>query len=365
MKRVRRAKSKSASRSPGESRTFAKPEEAHDRGGRGKVKSRRNPPIAHPPQTTQSAEQFRLPSHGPGRKNDHALKDTSSPCHSEGHSDYSSGERHYQPSSPHYDDHHRAAKGPKPRVSCPSNSQHAASSRHVSRQSLSPERRPYSTTSQDYGRGITGAMGRLAIAGSKHRSLPALPFHRRRFVLPKRAAQCPPSIADYRDGYPDIKDDKSKNANYEFYIGKIPFHRKGVLIDTILANWWGRYDILEERHDYIQWLFPTQDGSDFNYYAQPLQKHEKKAICADSEASGRVVFCYKMMLDFYGMKLFPSGEVERSECYLERFAALNTSSHNHRRITRILKSLGELDHEYLKPHFFEVCPKRSNSVRTP
>ena len=23
-------------------------------------------------------------------------------------------------------------------------------------------------------------------------------------------------------------------------------------------------------------LFPTQDGSDFNYYAQPLQKHEKK-----------------------------------------------------------------------------------------
>ena len=45
------------------------------------------------------------------------------------------------------------------------------------------------------------------------------------------------------------------------------------------------------------------------------------------------------------------GEVERSECYLERFAALNTSSHNHRRITRILKSLGELDHEYLKPNF--------------
>ena len=182
MKRVRpaksKSKSKSASRSPGESRTFAKPEEAHDRGGRGKVKSRRNPPIAHPPQTTQSAEQFRLPSHGPGRKNDQALKDTSSPCHSEGHSDYSSGERHYQPSSPHYDDHHRAAKGPKPRVSCPSNSQDAASSRHVSRQSLSPERRPYSTTSQDYGRGITGAMGRLAIAGSKHRSLPALPFHR-------------------------------------------------------------------------------------------------------------------------------------------------------------------------------------------
>ena len=30
---------------------------------------------------------------------------------------------------------------------------------------------------------------------------------------------------------------------------------------------------------------------------------------------------------------------------------LNSSSHNQMRITRILKSLGELDYEYLKPTF--------------
>ena len=170
-------RSNSASRSspsPGESRTFAKPEEARDRGDRGKVKSRQNPP-AHPPQDTQSAE---LPSHCPSH---HDNKDKNSPRHSEGHGDYSSRERRYQPPSPHYDDHHRAAKGPKPSVWGPSNSQHAAIPRHVSRQSLSPERQPHSTTSQDYGRGITGALAKLKI-GPRHRSLPAarpaVSFHR-------------------------------------------------------------------------------------------------------------------------------------------------------------------------------------------
>jgi hypothetical protein len=54
-----------------------------------------------------------------------------------------------------------------------------------------------------------------------------------------------------------------------------------------------------------------------------------------------------------------SGEVERSERYLERFVALNSSTHNHRRITRILKSLGELDHEYLKPDFLRFVLKEA------
>ena len=53
------------------------------------------------------------------------------------------------------------------------------------------------------------------------------------------------------------------------------------------------------------------------------------------------------------------GEVERSERYLERFVALNSSTHNHRRITRIIKSLGELDHEYLKTEFLRFVLKEA------
>lgn len=55
------------------------------------------------------------------------------------------------------------------------------------------------------------------------------------------------------------------------------------------------------------------------------------------------------------------GKVGRSERYAERFAALNASSHNHRRITRMLKSLGELDLEYLKPDFVRFVLKEAIS----
>ena len=46
-----------------------------------------------------------------------------------------------------------------------------------------------------------------------------------------------------------------------------------------------------------------------------------------------------------------TGDVQRKEGFRERFAVLNTSSHNYMRITRILKCLGELDYEHLKAPF--------------
>lgn len=47
-----------------------------------------------------------------------------------------------------------------------------------------------------------------------------------------------------------------------------------------------------------------------------------------------------------------AGEVERSDNHsIQRLTFLNSSSHNHMRITRILKSLGELNYEHLKAPF--------------
>ncbi|KAA8578437.1 hypothetical protein FQN60_000121 [Etheostoma spectabile] len=55
------------------------------------------------------------------------------------------------------------------------------------------------------------------------------------------------------------------------------------------------------------------------------------------------------MLDFYGIKLLDkSGNVARAPNWLERFQHLNESQHNYLRITRILKSLGELGYEAFK-----------------
>jgi hypothetical protein len=59
---------------------------------------------------------------------------------------------------------------------------------------------------------------------------------------------------------------------------------------------------------------------------------------------------YEMMLNFYGMKLvnFDTGEVTRAENWKQRFSNLNRSEHNFLRITRILKSLGEMGLERYK-----------------
>lgn len=58
---------------------------------------------------------------------------------------------------------------------------------------------------------------------------------------------------------------------------------------------------------------------------------------------------YKMMLEFFGIKLIDkTGNVARAVNWQERFQHLNESQHNYLRITRILKSLGELGYESFK-----------------
>ena len=54
------------------------------------------------------------------------------------------------------------------------------------------------------------------------------------------------------------------------------------------------------------------------------------------------------------------GEVEQKEQdYIQRFAVLNTSIHNQQRITRILKCLGELEYEHLKPPLLRFILKEA------
>jgi len=69
-----------------------------------------------------------------------------------------------------------------------------------------------------------------------------------------------------------------------------------------------------------------------------------------TEMQTRLIESYKIMLDFYGMKLVDvaTGEVERSESFEDRYKNLDWSSHNYLRITRILKCLGICGLEYLK-----------------
>jgi hypothetical protein len=51
-----------------------------------------------------------------------------------------------------------------------------------------------------------------------------------------------------------------------------------------------------------------------NFYSQPLQRHEIRVMKADPVVVGRVVHSYRLMLDFYGMRLLSlaTGLLDRS-----------------------------------------------------
>lgn len=139
-------------------------------------------------------------------------------------------------------------------------------------------------------------------------------------------------------------DDDYIGANLRFYRNQMKFRPDGEYIDYIHKYWYGNYSILEKSHNYIQWLFPTYEASRVNPEAVPLRAHEAKHIQEDPETRERFLTSFDMMLDFYGFRLADeeTGKLEKASNWESRFSNLIRSTHNHARITRILKSLGVL-----------------------
>ena len=74
--------------------------------------------------------------------------------------------------------------------------------------------------------------------------------------------------------------------------------------------------------------------------------------------------CYPMYSYIQVYPFFITGELERNECYKDRFCNLNHSSHNYLRITRILKCLGEFGFEKYKSPFVKFCLREAIVERT-
>ncbi|NXP03922.1 OGRL1 protein, partial [Thinocorus orbignyianus] len=167
---------------------------------------------------------------------------------------------------------------------------------------------------------------------------------------PKRSFYAARDLYKYRHQYPNFKDLRYQNdlCNLRFYKNKIPFKPDGVYIEEVLNKWKGDYEKLEHNHTYIQWLFPLREQG-LNFYAKELTTYEIEEFKKTKEAIRRFLLAYKMMLEFFGIKLVDkSGNVTRAANWQQRFQHLNESQHNYLRITRILKSLGELGYESFK-----------------
>jgi hypothetical protein len=150
--------------------------------------------------------------------------------------------------------------------------------------------------------------------------------------------------------------------NYQFYRNSMPLNNDKTepRCDELQRTWRGKNELLEQRHDFIQVLFPIRERG-VNPRSAPLSEDEAQLIRNDAEARERVLVSYEIMLQFYGFELVDrnTGELRLSGNSKQRLHNLNTRQHNFLRITRILKSLGELGLEHLKANFvlglFEQC----------
>jgi hypothetical protein len=154
----------------------------------------------------------------------------------------------------------------------------------------------------------------------------------------------------YRTNYPGRGDDLTMSDNLLFYTDQIPSRPDGLNISTMLQSWRGDFNTLEANHGYIQWLFPLQARSGSNPASQEMWPHEIAAMNSDPNVKVRLRAAYTMMLEFYGITLLSNttGAVARAQNWDERSGALNQNTHNFLRISRILKSLGELGLERFK-----------------
>jgi len=143
--------------------------------------------------------------------------------------------------------------------------------------------------------------------------------------------------------------------NYDFY----SMRSKGKPldnIDSVQERYFANYAFLEENNNYMEWLFPIYGSAGINPNTQPLSMQEADLIKSNVQSSIRVVKSYKLMLNFLGMKLANdlTGEVTREQdIWKARYCQINTRSNNNIKITRMLKSLGQLGFERYQKAFVQ------------
>ncbi|ORY76699.1 opioid growth factor receptor conserved domain-containing protein, partial [Protomyces lactucae-debilis] len=129
-------------------------------------------------------------------------------------------------------------------------------------------------------------------------------------------------------------------SNVRFYLQGLPCRPDNLTIDELILKWRGQYNVLEDRHGYIQWLFPLRQQG-VNPYASALLQQEVDILSTSREAQCRMLSALDMMLDFYGMRWQDQKlrQLGRTSSYKVRYCNLMNHTHNFLRISRILQSL--------------------------
>lgn len=114
----------------------------------------------------------------------------------------------------------------------------------------------------------------------------------------------------------------------------------GPTLDNILeqSDVW-----LEETHDYIQWLFPTRQPSQYVKNAPRVTTEDLHAVATGKDiVQTNMLRAFERMLEFYGAEMvIASGKVvnETRRCFDPKAKWMRHFDHNAKRLTRIITSL--------------------------
>ena len=155
-----------------------------------------------------------------------------------------------------------------------------------------------------------------------------------------------------------VREEKSAVGESEKARAFVAFYRNeekgknGFLIDDILKF---KESEVEKHHNFIQFLFPTYQRSNYCSYAPRLNAEIVQAFLMDSSLRAKQKEALALMVDHYGLKL----DLHTDKIVINpgAFAAKQQNffingSHNLLRITRILSSLTSLGQPELAVEFY-------------
>jgi hypothetical protein len=134
-----------------------------------------------------------------------------------------------------------------------------------------------------------------------------------------------------------------------------------------LKDIWGwRDDDLEAVHNFIQWLFPLPEPSEFNPDAPLLTAEDIAAFRSDRLLQSNLRKSFERILTFLGLTVAADGKVVEGKNFSARAPQVwSVPNHNWLRITRILRSLHLLGLEAQAEALYERLEAHYRSRRFP
>jgi hypothetical protein len=131
-----------------------------------------------------------------------------------------------------------------------------------------------------------------------------------------------------------------------------------------LADIWAYTDAeLESIHDFIQWLFPLREPSQFNPDAPLLSETDIAEFRADPKLRENLQRSFEVFLAFLGLR-YENGRVSEAPDFDRKSEVWRYPNHNWLRITRVLTSTRLLCLEDQGRAFFEFLKELRDSGRS-